>query len=751
MSLNSSENFKGKINTTISKSIPYWPKEKYKEKGTNVVYIVLDDMGFSHLGCFGSNISTPNIDSLAENGLIYNNFHTTALCSPTRSCLLSGANHHAVGMSVVSEIDTGFPNARGRVDKRYGLLSEILKENGYSTFALGKWHLTPGKQQTGDGDFEHWPLRRGFDRFYGFLPGMTNQWNPDLVEDNHRIRQPKKAEDGYHLTEDITDKAIKYIANQKSNSPNKPFFLYLAYGAMHSPHHAPKKFIDRYKGKFDEGWDVIRERWFNNQKKIGIIPKSTKLTDRNELVSPWDSLTEDKKKYYARHMEVYAGFLEHTDYHIGRVISYLKEIDEFENTIIVFLSDNGASAEGGEHGQFNVYKSYLGHIDEDILQEDLDRIDDLGSPKAFNCYPAGWGHAGNTPFKWYKSFVHAGGVKDPLIIHYPSGISDKGGIRNQYHHVTDVTPTVLDVLGIEKPISINGVYQLPMHGVSLKYTFDNEDAKTKKDVQYYEMFGNRAIYSKGWKAVARHIEGENIEDDVWELYNVEEDYSEYNNLAKIYPKKLRELINLWWVEAGKYDVLPILDISRRKRKEKNEKILDQRFEFLQGTDPISSIKAPNVNDKSHKIKAYLNRLSEDEEGVLVSFGGRFGGYSLYIKDNLLKYHFNFFGYKRYEIVSDIEVPIGKIEVEYDFRKTGENIGIGRLLINSEVVGEEIIENINGIVGMELFSIGSNEMTPVTEEYEVPFKYTGDYLKVAVEIKGTKDASDSEIDLALATE
>lgn len=730
------DQFRGYIGTTVNDSIPYFPEEKKAPEGApNVVYIVLDDMGFSQLGSYGSNIDTPNIDALADGGLRYNNFHTTAICSATRASLLSGANHHAVGIGTIVDFATGFPNTRGRVDNRYALASEILREYGYNTFALGKWHLTPGKELSDAGPFDHWPLQRGFDKYYGFLPAMTNQWNPELVLGNERVRQHKTAEEGYHLTEDLTDKAIKYIASQKTAAPEKPFFLYLAYGAMHSPHHAPAEFIDKYKGRFDEGWDVLRTEWFENQKKLGIIPENAELNERNEFAAPWDSLTDDEKKLYVRFMEVYAGFLEHTDYHIGRLVDYLKQIGQLDNTVIVFLSDNGASAEGGPYGRFNQYKSLSVHAEETV-EFNLEVIDKLGTPDAFNHYPLGWASLGNVPFKWYKVWVHSGGVRDPLIIHYPNGIKDKGGVRSQYHHVSDITPTILDIIGIEKPKVIKGFEQKPFHGISLKYTFDAPNEKTRKRIQYFEQLGHRAIWSDGWKAVANHFYNESFEDDVWELYNTDEDFSEYYDLAEQYPEKLKELIDQWWVEAGKYEVLPLSNrLFHRDGKLYLESSSEpQTLTYYGGSKPLSRNFAPVIANRSYEITARITRSNKEDDGVIVASGGRFGGYSLFIKDNRLHYYFNYVGESGYSIVSDKELPAGKAMLKFQFTKKGDGIGVGKLFINDEEAGSGEIEKIFAKVNLDLFSIGSNEMTPVSEEYKAPFDFKGKIETVVFDIK-----------------
>lgn len=470
--------------TVVDTDYKFETAESRLKASPNVVYIVLDDLGFAGLGCYGSNINTPNIDRLAAEGLRYNNFHTTAVCSATRASLLTGANHHEAGVASVVEFQTGTENGQGCIDPAYATLAEILREYDYSTFAAGKWHLS--QYQTDSGPYDNWPLGKGFERYYGFISAETDQYHPfSLTRDNSFIPQPKEPKDGYHLSVDITDNAIDFIYDQKNSFPDKPFFLYLAYGAMHTPHHAPKEYIERYKGKFDMGWDKAREEWFENQKRLGIIPQNTELTDRAPLVEPWDSLDSDHKKFYSRYMETFAGFLEHTDEQIGRVIDFLKSIDQFDNTIIVLLSDNGASAEGGIEGRFNAFSGQDITTRTGEAEFALEHIDEIGGEYSFNHYPTGWANALNTPFQWYKIWSHEGGIKDPLIISYPKLISDKGGIRSQYHHVSDITPTVLDILGVQKPGFIKGVPQKPFSGTSLKYTFDADSSESRKKVQYY--------------------------------------------------------------------------------------------------------------------------------------------------------------------------------------------------------------------------------------------------------------------------
>lgn len=711
--------FKGVIKDYIEDSIPHFEESKKPpKKAPNVVFIVLDDLGFSQLGCYGSDIHTPNIDALAQDGLRYSNFHTTAICSPTRASLLTGRNHHKVGLGMLADFNNGFPNGRGKVSRETALISEVLQEQGYNTIAVGKWHLLPANERTASGPFDEWPLSRGFEKFYGFLGGETSQWNPDLVLGNEYIDQPKTAAEGYHLTEDLTDRAIRYIREQKSAQNNRPFFLYFALGATHAPHHAPKEFIDKYKGKFDEGWDVIRERWFNRQKELGIIPQNTQLPPSNPGVKPWNELTENEKKWFARLQEVFAGFLEHTDYQIGRLINTLKELNIYDDTIIVVVSDNGASPEGLPTGTWNEHKNFNGEPVN--IDEDLKYLDKLGTEYAYNHYPHGWAQAGNTPLKWYKTFVHAGGVKDPFIISYPRKIKAKGEIRHQYHHVIDVYQTILELANIEQPEYVKSVKQLSVDGVSLVYSFDQPDAPSKRKTQYYEMLGNRAIYHEGWKAVAYHRPNTSFDEDQWELYHVEEDFSESNNLADQYPEKLQQLIDLWWKEARKYNVLPLDGRGLFNRTSDVGVAKDTIQHFY---PPKGGFHYFQVFDytKEHSITVELNRESKEEQGTLIADGGRFGGWVLYVKNNKVYFTNNYIG-EHLSTIESGELPLGQVTILLQYTPTAQKAGNVKLFINGQLAGE--LQNIKRGFGPGVLAIGKSALTPVVEEIVVPFAYSG---------------------------
>lgn len=735
-----------KIGRTVAESVPNWPRRNKPAEGSpNVVFIVLDDTGFSHLGAYGSNIDTPNLDKLAYGGLRFTNFHTNSMCSPTRASLLTGRNAHAAGVSMVAEFHNGFPNTRGRIAKQTGTLAEILRGAGYNTIAVGKWHLTPGDEQSFAGPFDSWPTGRGFEHYYGFLNGETDQYHPDLVEYNRRVDPPATPAEGYHLTEDLTDKAISFVREQQAAAPGHPFFLYLSYGATHAPHQAPPEYLEKYRGKFDEGWDAVRERWFARQKELGVVPAEAELAPRNPLVKPWESLGDNEKRYFARLQEAFAGFLEHTDAHIGRLLDFLEEIGVAEDTVVVLLSDNGASPEGGPNGTLNEYKGFSG-VPTDVDQ-DLARLDEIGTELTYNHYPLGWASAGNTPLKWYKTWVHAGGVRDPMIIRYPRKIHDAGGVRTQYHHVTDIAPTILELTGLEVPATIDGVPQEPLHGVSLAYTFGEPEAATRKETQYYEMLGHRAIWHDGWKAVTNHVPGTPFETDRWELYHAAEDFSESYDVSEVHPEKLQELVDLWWSEAERYGVLPIdgramldraFDIVKSKPLGRHAAFDPAAGEIVQTYYPskleLHGMEIPLLNNRPGAIEAVVERNDPKQEGVLVADGNRFGGYALYVRNNRAVYHYNYFGERHYAISSEQELPAGTVEIRVVLTPTGRNQAKVALLVNGRPSGSGDIVTAAGTNGPGVFAVGYNAHTAVSPAYEAPFAYGEGLKHVKVRLK-----------------
>ena len=728
------EIFKGKIGRTVDESEPWWPTPKRLDDGSpNVVVILFDDTGFSHFGCYGSSIDTPNIDKLAKGGLRYTNFHTTALCSPTRACLLTGRNHHTVGMRAVSNMNSGFPNLRGSISKHTATLGEILQEEGYMTFMTGKWHLTPMEEASMGGPFDNWPLRRGFDRFYGFMQGETDQFYPELTYDNHPIDPPYRPEDGYHVSEDLVDRSIGFIRDLKSIRPKNPFFLYLSFGATHAPHQAPPEYLQKYRGKFDAGWDVTRDEWYKKQLEMGIIPPGTDLAPRNNGVKAWDDLSENRKRFACRLQEAFAAFLDHTDHQIGRLISFLEEIDEKENTLIVLLSDNGASQEGGHAGIMEELKYFNARSEDiDTIQ---DRLDDIGGPNSHSNIPWGWAQVGNTPLKWYKQNTHGGGIRDPLIMHWPKKIKDKGGIRNQFHHVTDIVPTILEFLEIEPAPSYKGYDQIPISGTSMVYTIDGSEEKTRKHVQYFEMFGHRGIVHEGWKAVTHHIKGKPFDMKEWELYHLDEDFSECHDLALEKPEKLRELVDLWWVEAGRYDVLPLddrnVELFGSSRLNPGSIHANRHYVYYPPISHIPIDASPGFGNRTWIIDAEIQRDKDTDNGVLLALGTMNGGLTFYIKDSYLVFDFNMF-MDHHVVRSNITVPTGESTVRVYFVRERKK-GTITLSINRKECGSIPIPYLLNILSSTGMDIGKDSLSPVTDDYEGPFEFSGIIHRVVVDL------------------
>jgi arylsulfatase A-like enzyme len=718
----------GKIGRTYRESEPWLEPEASPPEGSpNVVVIVLDDVGFAHLGCYGSTIETPHIDALAADGRRYSNFHTTSMCSPTRASLLTGRNHHAVGMGMIADMCTGYPGYQGQVSNEAATIAEMLRPAGYSTFAAGKWHLTRAREMTAAGPFDQWPLGRGFERYYGFLYSLVDQWHPELVSDNHFI--PTPSQPGYHLSEDLVDQTIGMIRDQQAGSPGKPFLAYLAFGACHSPHQAPKDFIEKYRGRFDAGWDVMREHWHARQIEMGIVPPQTQLTAMNPNVQPWDSMTDEQKRLCARHQEVFAGFLDHTDAQIGRLMAWLSAQGLSENTLVVLLSDNGASAEGGQFGDINL-RRYIQVLDE-TLDEKLAAIDELGTDRHWNNYPAGWAHAGNTPLKWFKMQTHGGGVRCPMILRWPAGIGSEGRISSQFSHCADVVPTILEACGVPAPTMLRGVPQMPIDGTSLAYTFDEPDTVSCKRVQYFELMGNRGIWADGWKAVTRHFEGDDFEADRWELYHLDTDFSESNDLAHSHPEKLNALIGLWWEEARRNQVLPLDDRNRSRLAYTYWGRPRRRWTFAQGMNRVSGYAAPSIANRSYRITADVD-VADKAEGVILSVGGQAGGYVLFMQDGRLVHEY-VGPDRRWVLESSAMIPSGSHELVFEFHKTGHCAGETQLICDGQVIASESIEHM-WPAGATAGGVccGYNEASPVSSRYTRPFRFTGTLRSVAVE-------------------
>jgi arylsulfatase len=757
--------FSGVIGRTFDVSKPAWPAPvRAREGAPNVLFIVLDDTGFGHIGCFGSPINTPNLDALAADGLRYNNMHTTALCSPSRSCILTGRNHHSNAMACITEGSEGFPGSNGQIPFENGFLSEILLQNGYNTYCLGKWHLAPAEQTSAAGPYDRWPLGRGFERYYGFLGGDTHQYYPELVRDNSQTEPEKTPEEGYHLTPDLVSKAKAMIADSKQVAPNKPFFMYFATGAMHAPHHVPKEWADKYKGKFDTGWDAYRKFVFEKQKALGIIPANTILSRHDPDVQDWDKLPADERRLYARMMEVFAGYLEHTDHHIGELIAFLKDMGEYDNTLIMVISDNGASAEGGPHGSVNEGK-FFNNVPDD-LQQNLAAIDDLGGPKYFNHYAWGWTHAGNTPFRRWKRETYRGGTSDPFMIVWPKGIKAKGEIRTQYCHAIDMAPTALDALGIEPPTQIRGVTQAPIQGYSLKSSFDDANAPPLHITQYFEMFGHRSLYHDGWRAVcpwpgtsftesgrtfgapidyAKLIE---LDAKGWELYNLNEDFAETNNLAEKERDRLIAMIGMWYVEAGKYNVLPIDSRGTSRFADPRPQIAAnrKRYFYYPGTQVVPSSAAPYLCNVAHSISVHANVPGGGADGVLLSMGGVDGGFVFYVQNGKLTYGYNYVADQRFKVQSDTAIPDGDHIFSFEFTPTGKaDISKGKgvpasikLFVDGSPVGSG---NLPVTIPLQLglaagVCVGADAGSPVMDtDYKAPFPFTGTVKKAFVDVTG----------------
>jgi arylsulfatase A-like enzyme len=723
--------FRGVIGRTRRESTPWWPEPPRAPAGApSVVVIVLDDVGFADLGCYGSEIATPSMDRLAAGGLRYRNFHVTAMCSPTRACLLTGRNAHAVGMGIIAEWSTGFPGYRGRITRRAATLAEILRDHAYGTLAVGKWHLTPLPEATAAGPFDAWPLARGFDRWYGFHGALTDQWHPELFEDNHAIDAP--APPGYHLSADLVDRAIAVVRDQQAVAPEKPFFLYLAFGACHWPHHVPRPLAEKYRGRYDRGWDAVRAERLARQQALGIVPGGTALAPRNPGVAPWADLSPDERRLSARLQEVYAAFLEHTDAQIGRLLAFLDGLGRLDDTLVLLLSDNGASPEGGPGGAANQRKHL--NYERETLEEGLAALDRLGSEHAFNHYPMGWAQVSNTPLKWYKKDTHGGGIRAPLVVHWPARIPAGGAIRPQYHHVVDVVPTVLEVLGIPAPAEYRGASQLPIHGVSLAYTFDAPDAPTRKETQHYELLGDRAIWHRGWKAVARHEAGTDFDADRWELYHLDADFSESRDLAAEHPAKLRELVDRWWAEAGAHQVLPLDDREYERVAESVRARARTRYVYYPGMARIDRLSAPDVTDRSWRVTAEVEIPDGGAEGVLLASGTRFAGYVLYVQDGRLVYEYAYSERVRHTVRSEAPVPAGRRALGYEFAKTGPRRGRGTLLVDGRPVGTLELPRtwpVHAVSGGVL--CGRDGGSPVSDAYACPFPFTGTLHRVVVEL------------------
>ncbi len=723
------------------------------EGAPNVVIFLIDDAGFGASAAFGGPCQTPTLDKLASNGLKYNRFHTTALCSPTRQALLTGRNHHSAGMGNITEIASGAPGYSSVLPNSMSPLAQTLKLNGYSTAQFGKCHEVPVWQTSPAGPFDSWPTGGGgFEYFYGFIGGEANQWYPTLFEGTTPVEQKKTPEEGYHLLQDMTDKTIKWIGQQKALAPDKPFFVYYAPGATHAPHHAPKVWADKYKGKFDQGWDQLREEIFARQKAKGVIPATCELTARPKEIPAWDKMPEDLKPALRRQMEVYAGFMEYTDYEIGRVVESLEKLDALDNTLIYFIvGDNGASAEGTINGAYNEMANFNGLAALETPEYLTQRLDKLGGPDSYNHYAVGWAHALNTPYQWTKQVAsHWGGTRNGTVIHWPKGIRSKGQIRSQFHHVIDVAPTILEAAGLPQPESVNGIQQDPIEGVSMLYSFDDAQAAERHETQYFEIFGNRGIYHKGWTAVTKHrtpweLIGAKVppfDEDTWELY-ADGDWSQAKDLAREMPEKLAEMQRLFLIEATRYKVLPLDDrVGERMNSDtagRPNLVRGTKQLLFGGMGRLSENCVLNLKNKSHSVTAEVTVPETASEGVIVSQGANIGGWSLYAKEGKLKYCYNVAGVNHYYVESEEPLPAGKHQLRMEFAYAGGGLGKGgtvTLYVDGKSVGKGEIPMTQAMIfsADDGCDVGEDSGAPVSPDYgPVGNAFNGDIRGVLLSI------------------
>lgn len=741
-----------------------YPLPKPRDGAPNVVMIVLDDMGFAQLGCFGSDIDTPNVDRLAANGLRYNRFHVTAICSPTRACLLTGRNHHNVGVGFLVDMPTGYPGYTGRVPKSAVPLPRVLRDAGYNTFAVGKWHLVPGGERSDAGPFDRWPLGFGFERYYGFLNGDTNHWVPSLARDNHYVEPPRTPDEGYHLSEDLADEAIRCVTRQQQAANGRPFFLYFALGAMHAPHHVAPEWIERYRGRFDHGWDRWREEVFGRQLSSGVVPDGTVLTPRPSWIAEWESLSAETRRVLAHQMEVYAAFLAHTDAQIGRVVDQLDKLGILDDTIVMLVSDNGTSGEGGALGTFNEHR-FTEHLP-DTVETNGRWHDELGGIRTYPHYSWGWAWAGNTPLRLWKRYTWLGGCRTPLVVHHPNGFAARGEVRDQFVHAIDLAPTVLELAGIAPPESIDGVTQQPYDGASITRTFDDAAAPNPRDLQYFEMLGSRSVYCHGWKATTDHVsrgvmdeerlmEGSReFTSDTWALFNLDDDFSEAQDLAADEPARLADLQQRWTAEAGRNSVFPMCDdlIARVGAMIPAPNGPGPRTVYYPESSPVVDAQVARLG-LGGRVSADVTVPDEGAAGVLCAIGDWNGGFSLYVRDARLVCT-----YSRasdvHRVLSTTTVPTGEhtLGVRYDpWAPDGPEL---TLLCDGDVIGGEQVPVPLPLVfqhGGTLMHLGRDAGLPVCDDYDVPFPWTGELRAVTVETGTATTGVVSELRAAMHSE
>ena len=746
------DEFRGRIGRYHWESEPWWPAEPAPPAGApNVLVVLLDDVGFAQLGCFGSDIDTPTFDRLAEGGLRYTNFHTTALCSPTRACVLTGRNHHACGMGRIVEFATGFPGYDARIPASVPMLPAMLTPHGYAAWAVGKWHLTPEDEAHLGARRNRWPLGRGFERFYGFFPGETSQFAPALAHDNHFVPPPRTYDEGYHLTEDLADRVIEFVTDLRHVDPAKPWFCYFTPGACHSPHQVPREYVERYRGRFDDGWDAWREGTLERQKRLGVIAEHVELSPRPDWVPAWESLNDEERRVYARYMEAFAGFLTHADAQVGRVVDFVERLGELDNTLILALSDNGASSEGGPTGSLNDVRAW--NVLPRTVEEAAERIDEIGGPRIHNNYPWGWTVAGNTPFRRWKRETHEGGVADPLIVHWPRRlVTERGQLRRQYVHAIDIAPTILAAIGVDPPATT-------LDGVSFADTFADADAPDRHTTQYYEMFGCRAIYHEGWKAVVYHPmqdERPGLDTAEWELYDLRSDPSECHDLAASHQDTLQQLVDRWWREAEKNAVLPLDNRPFSEFVLARPKTVPDRdtYVYWPGRARVPEALAAPTKNRPHTITAYID--GDPSDGVLAAQGSVLGGWSFHVVDNELTYVHNLSGWREYRVAAPLpQLDKGAHSLALRFTPNPDGTHHGELLVDGETIGDGTIKraawNRYSLTGHGL-TVGYAEGLPPCNDYQAPFAFGTALDRVEIAVGGTPfvDVA-AEVEDALASQ
>ncbi len=732
--------FEGTIGRTLADSEPHFVEPPHPgEDAPNVVIVLLDDTGFAQFGCYGSDIDTPNVDALAAGGLQFTNFHVTPLCSPTRAALLTGRSQHAVGMRGVSNWRTGFPHQLGHISNSAATIAEVLKAEGYATFCAGKWHLAPTQDISAAGPFDQWPLARGFDRYYGFLEGETDQFHPELVRDNTHVDPPMTPEEGYHVSEDLVDQLLQMINDSLGVRPDRPFFAYLPFGATHAPHQAPQAYLDKYRGRYDEGWDEVRQRWYQRQLELGVIAPGTELAPRNPGVEAWADMPETHRQLACRLQEAFAAFLDHTDDQIGRLVDGLRNLGQLDNTIVVVLADNGASQEGGPFGVMHEMKFFNGILE--APDEAVERIDDIGGPNSHTNYPWGWAQCGNSPFRWYKQNTHEGGVHVPMIMHWPDGLGpdNAGTKRSQFVNVSDVTPTIYDLLGVTPPETYRGIDQMPVTGHSFVAVLDDSQAPAANTLQYFENAGSRALIAEldgtWWKAVTKHTQGDDFDTEPWELYNLDVDPSECSDLAAAQPERLAEMIDLWWVEADRHGVLPLddrtLELFAAHPSDQSPHRLDRRYVYRPPMTPIAAQPSASLGGRAFDLTAKVTAVAGDQ-GVLWATGNQNSGCSVFVQRGRLVVDYNAFD-DHTIVESEIEVPPGDVTLGVHLERDSRTTGWVEVSIDGELCGRAAIPFYMRMVSSVGSSIGEDHGSAVSARYQAPFAYTGTLHEVVIQL------------------